>query len=142
MERTRKLCKPYFILFSQWKYATVTMVQFSVYLCHGCIQFLFLYLHVFSELWFISWYYSSIYEAFRFVGNCLCFGKYVIFPSWGMSQEEGHSFSKLGLRNRQLLLCPWLQSHTSTCGWLALQGFACQDSRRVHLQCLKRKVKS
>lgn len=114
--RTRKLCKPYFILFSQWKYTTVIVVQFPVYFCHGCIQFLFLYLYVFSELWFISWCYSSIYGTFRFVGNCLCLGKYVIFLSRGMSQEEGHSFSKLGLR--QLLLCPCLQSHTSTCGWL------------------------
>lgn len=63
--------------FPKENYATVIMVHFPVHLCYGYIQFLYLYLYVFSELWFISWY----YEAFHFVGNCLCLGKYVIYLS-------------------------------------------------------------
>lgn len=107
MGRTRKHCKPCFILFSQWKIGKNN--NGTVF----CPPPLWMYstslpvFNIFSKLWFISWYYSSVYEPFHFVGNHLHFGKCVL-------RVRSFIF-KLRLRNGQLLLCPCPQSHISTC---------------------------
>lgn len=136
--RTRKLCKTYFIFpmkIHNSNSGTVSCLCFAM----DVFNFFFCIYMFFQNCGLLADTIHSIYGTFRFVGNCLCLGKYVIFLSRGYVSEERHSFSKLGLR--QLLLCPCLQATPPRVD-LALRGFACQDSWRVHLKCLRRKVKS